>query len=113
MSPSRRTANVSFWRKPEGSFCMSDVVIVNDKMQRGYSYERTAPVGAAFAPAFTPDLTPPEMLGLGGFGGNDIPHCQGKFPAAWVTHAKLSPGGKDPRLNYFGVDASQPLSVWR
>ena len=27
--------------------------------------------------------------------------------------AKLSPGRRDPSLNYFGVDASQPLSVWR
>jgi len=29
------------------------------------------------------------------------------------ARAKLSPSGSDPALNYFGVDASQPLSVWR
>jgi hypothetical protein len=92
---------------------MSDVVIVNDKMQRGYCYERTAPVGAAFAAGFTPDLTPPEMLELGVFGGKYMTDCQDEFPAAWFKHAKLSPRGKDPRLNYFGVDASQRLSVWR
>jgi hypothetical protein len=29
------------------------------------------------------------------------------------ARAKLSPSGSEPALNYFGVDASQPLSVWR
>ena len=34
-------------------------------------------------------------------------------PASWFTWAKLSPHFRDYSLNYFGVDASQPLSVWR
>ena len=38
-------------------------------MQRGYVYWRTEPVGRNFAPGFTPDLTPKEMLRLGIFGG--------------------------------------------
>jgi hypothetical protein len=29
------------------------------------------------------------------------------------SRAKLSPEGHDRELNFFGVDASQPLSVWR
>ena len=36
-----------------------------------------------------------------------------EFPAPWFTRAKLSPHSRDCSLNYFGVDASQPLSVWR
>jgi hypothetical protein len=36
-----------------------------------------------------------------------------EFPAHWFTRAKLSPNYRDCSLNYFGVDASQPLSVWR
>lgn len=92
---------------------MPTSVVVNDKMQRGYRYDRTAPVGAGFAADFTPDLTPPEMLALGVFGGRYMTDCRDEFPADWFTHAKLSPGRKDPRLNYFGVDASQSLSVWR
>jgi hypothetical protein len=39
--------------------------------------------------------------------------CRDEFPSDWFEHAKLSPDRADPSLNYFGVDASQPLSVWR
>ena len=82
-------------------------------MQQGYRYELTAPMGSRFAPEFTPELTPAEMLELGVFGGKYMTDCRDEFPPPWFTAAKLSPGRKDPSLNYFGVDASQPLSVWR
>jgi hypothetical protein len=88
-------------------------VLVNDKMQRGYRYALTAPMGSQFSEDFAPELTPAEMLQLGVFGGKYMTDCQAEFPASWFAAAKLSPGGKDPGLNYFGVDASQPLSVWR
>jgi hypothetical protein len=39
--------------------------------------------------------------------------CQREFPKDWFTKAKLSPKGREPRLNYFGVDASKPLSYWK
>lgn len=39
-------------------------VVVNDKMQRGYVYNRTEPAGRNFASDFTPELTPREMLDL-------------------------------------------------
>ena len=42
---------------------------VNDRMQRGYRYALSAPIGREFHAEFTPDLTPPEMLRLGVFGG--------------------------------------------
>ena len=92
---------------------MQKRVVVNDKMQRGYVYYRTAPVGRQFDPAFTPELTPKQMLRLGVFGGKYLTDCRKEFPAAWFTGARLSPGRHDPRLNYFGVNASQSLSVWR
>ena len=44
-------------------------VEVNDKMQKGYVYFRTKPMGRAFRPGFTPQLTPKQMLNLGVFGG--------------------------------------------
>ena len=44
-------------------------VEVNDRMQRGYVYFRTEPPGKNFAPGFEPQLTPPQMLRLGVFGG--------------------------------------------
>jgi hypothetical protein len=45
------------------------VVVVNDEMQRGYSYSLTEPVGCNFDPGFRPELTPKEMLALGVFCG--------------------------------------------
>ena len=88
-------------------------VTVNDKMQKRYRYERTAPAGRNFDPEFKPQLTPQQMLQLGVFGGKYMTDCRKEFPKSWFTRAKLSPKGRDCALNFFGVDASQPLSVWR
>lgn len=89
------------------------IITVNDTMQRGYRYRITEPLGKHFAPEFTPDLTPKEMLELGVFGGKYMTDGRKEFPASWFTTAKLSPQKKDPSLNFFGVDASQSLSVWK
>lgn len=89
------------------------VVVVSDTMQRKYRYTLTEPVGKNFAPDFKPDLTPAEMLKLGVFGGKYMTDCRDEFPKAWFKGVKLSPERHDPKLNYFGVNASQPLSVWR
>ena len=88
-------------------------VSVNDRMQRGYCYRCVAPAGRQFAGDFAPELTPQQMLALGIFGGKYMTDCAAEFPASWFARAKLSPQRKNPALNYFGVDASQPLSVWR
>ena len=82
-------------------------------MQQGYVYELTQPVGRNFHPDFTPELTPKQMLRMGVFGGKYLTDCRGEFPADWFKHAKLSPEKRNPKLNYFGVHASQPLSEWR
>lgn len=89
------------------------VVIVNDKMQNGYKYILNEPEGRNFDSEFKPQLTPREMLRLGIFGGKYMTDCREEFPSEWFEKAKLSTERKDPRLNYFGVDASQPLSLWR
>ena len=88
-------------------------VVVNDLMQRGYVYYRIASPGRGFSPLFTPDLTPKEMLRLGVFGGKYMTDCRDEFPVDWFTHARLCAERHDPRLNYFGVNASQSLAVWR
>jgi hypothetical protein len=88
-------------------------VTVNDRMQRRYRYRLTEPPGGNFHPDFRPELTPAEMLALGVFGGKYMTDCRREFPAAWFRRAKLSPGRHDPKLNFFNVRASQPLSVWR
>jgi hypothetical protein len=89
------------------------VVVVNDRMQKNYKYELVARTGRNFDPEFKPELTPAEMLALGVFGGKYMTDCRKEFPASWFKHAKLSPKGRDGSINYFGVDASAPLSVWR
>ena len=91
----------------------SRTVTVNDRMQTNYSYALTAPEGRDFDPEFRPELTPKDMLALGVFGGKYLTDCRDEFPADWFANAKLAPARRDPALNYFGVDASQPLSVWR
>jgi hypothetical protein len=88
-------------------------VVVNDKMQRGYVYYRTEPIGRHFALEFTPELTPAQMLRLGVFGGKYMTDCRREFPKSWFTHAKLCATRRDPRLNLFGVNASQSLAEWR
>ncbi len=89
------------------------IVIVNDKMQRNYRYHLTEPAGRNFDPSFKPQLTPKQMLELGIFGGKYLTDCKKEFPADWFAKAKLSPRGKDSDLNYFGIDASKPLSYWK
>ena len=88
-------------------------VVVHDRMQDGYSYYRSEPIGEHFAQGFTPELTPAQMLSLGVFGGVYMRDCTDEFPHSWFTHAVFSTGGKDPSLNFFGVDASKPLQYWR
>jgi hypothetical protein len=88
-------------------------VVVNDLMQQGYEYVRTEPVGRHFDPAFTPDLTPKQMLRLGVFGGRYMTDCRDEFPSDWFARAKLCPDRHDPALNYFNVNASQSLADWR
>jgi hypothetical protein len=85
---------------------------VNDRMQQGYVYQLTQPIGSNFHQDFLPHLTPQQMLAHGVFGGKYMTDCALEFPAAWFEHAKLCPDRHDPSLNYFNVNASQPLSVW-
>lgn len=91
------------------------IIRVNDKMQSNYSYVVEEPTGRNFDPRFKPELTPKEMLALGIFGGRYMRDCRDEFPPSWFTRAKLHPegvSGHDADLNFFGVDASLPLSEW-
>ena len=88
-------------------------ISVNDKMQSGYCYQLSEPMGQNFHPDFNPDLSPKKMLELGIFGGKYMTDCRNEFPKDWFENAKLSPDKHDKSLNHFGVDASQPLAEWR
>lgn len=82
-------------------------------MQDGYTYELSEPAGANFDPDFKPELTPKQMLELGVFGGKYMTDCRDEFPADWFENAKLCSEKHDPQRNFFGVNASKPLSYWR
>ncbi len=92
------------------------IVHVSDLMQKQYSYELVEPAGKHFDPEFQPDLSPKEMLELGVFGGVYMRDCTNEFPKSWFTKARFAPP-KERRhiatLNYFGVNASLPLSYWK
>lgn len=92
---------------------MKKIVTVNDLMQKNYRYELSEPVGKNFHFDFKPDLTPKEMLKLGVFGGKYMTDCRDEFPENWFAKAKLCSEKHDPELNFFKINASQPLFVWR
>jgi hypothetical protein len=79
-------------------------------MQKGYRYQLTEQAGRNFDSDFSLQLTPKEMLRLGVFSGKYMTDTRKEFPKSWFENAKLSKNGRDP---YFGVDASQPLAIWR
>lgn len=89
------------------------IVYVNDKMQKGYQYKLNEEVGRNFDIKFKPELTPKQMLNLGVFGGRYMTDCRAEYPSDWFEKAKLDSEKHDPEKNYFGVNASQLLSVWR
>lgn len=89
-------------------------IVVNDKFQQEYEYELTEPTGRKFDPDFKPQLTPKEMLELGVFSGVYFCDRPDELPQSWYTKAKLSEDCQpNKELNYFGIHASQPLSVWQ
>lgn len=87
-------------------------IVVNDIMQKNYMYELVEPMGKNFHPDFKPELTPKEMLKLGVFGGKYMNDCKNEFPSDWFKDAKLCKEKHDQKLNFFKVNASQPLSEW-
>ncbi len=89
-------------------------ITVNEAYQAGYGYDLTEPVGKNFDPDFKPDLTPRQMLALGIFGGDYFTEVPREFPAEWFDGVKFSQiDGADKSLNFFKVNASQPLKVWQ
>ena len=88
-------------------------IVVNDKMQRGYRYALTVPTGRNFDPEFRPQLTPRRNASSWRVRRQIPDGLQSRVPAELVFARQAREEGRDCSLNYFGVDASQPLSVWR
>ena len=94
-------------------------VKVTDSLQKNYRYQLIEPAGKNFDPKFKPELTPKQMLELGVFGGLYLYDCQKEFPKDWFKKAKMVNAdvtvekNHDPKLNFFRVNASQPLKIWQ
>ena len=88
-------------------------ITVNDTMQQNYTYSLVCREGKDFDMNFKPDVSPKDMLELGVFGGKYMTDCKNEFPKSWFTHAKLNSEKYDKTLNYYGVRASQSLTIWR
>ena len=92
---------------------MPTLVTVNDRMQRGYTYTRTAGMGRGMA--FTPAYSPAEMLHRGVFEGKYMRDCRGEFPASWFRHAREARGPRADAegCNMFGIKSRLSLQEWR
>jgi hypothetical protein len=90
-------------------------ITVNDTYQYNYSYTLTEKMWENFHADFKPELTPKQMLELWVFGGKYFSDMPEEFPADWWTDARLAGVRNTPNkmLNFFGVIASQSLSIWR
>jgi hypothetical protein len=83
---------------------------VKDRFQ-DYTYILSEMEGKNFAADFKPELTPKQMLKVGVFGGEYFANKPSDLPADWFIGVKLDPN-YNAKLNYYGVKASQPRSVW-
>ncbi len=88
-------------------------VIVNDLMQKNYTYFLTEPKGKNFDSEFKPELTPKQMLRLGVFGGKYMSDCTKEFPKDWFKGVKFSHEQHNPKLNFFKINASLSLKEWK
>ena len=97
---------------PKQCYKPGSIIHVNDRMQRGYAYEISAPMGKDFAAGFTPFFSPQQMLELGVFEGKYCNDCRDELPEEWFAKARISEVA-DASINCFGVKSRQPLSVWQ
>ncbi|PTN11167.1 hypothetical protein C8R11_11245 [Nitrosomonas aestuarii] len=82
-------------------------------MQKNYVYYLTEPIGKNFRAEFLPELTPKQMLKMGVFGGKYMTDCKREYPEDWFADVRLCHQYHNPEFNFFGVNASQSLAIWR
>ncbi|MDG1996838.1 MAG: hypothetical protein P8J14_10105 [Emcibacteraceae bacterium] len=88
------------------------IIKVNNPMQYGYQYSRSAPIGEDFDEGFEPFYTPKEMLEKGVFEGYYLNSAMDEYPSDWRVGAKLSIV-PDVNMNFFKIKSRQSLSIWR
>ena len=90
------------------------VIVANDKIQKG-SATCKPPQSAGISIRNSSPIKPPATDAAARGVLRQVPDRYPKGVSAELVRARarLSPRGRDCALNFFGVDASQPLSVWR
>ena len=91
----------------------NQVIEVNDKMQTGYRYVLSAPIGENFSIEFKPFYTPAQMLEMGVFGGKYMTDCREEFPKEWFLSAKFSPSIKNINLPMVCIIYKALLDIYR
>lgn len=104
---------IAFIEKTNMRHYLCLMIVVSDKMQKGYHYTYAAPQGQDFAPDFVPELTPYEMIKLGVFEGHYLNDCIKEFPLNWFTNAPLSKEKPCVECNYFKVKSRMSLQEWQ
>ena len=100
--------------KSINSFQKGDIIHVNNKMVKNYSYTLSENPGTNLG--FKPYATPEEMLCAGVFEGKYLNDCLSEYPQEWFVKAivlgKLSPQKRDVLVNAFQTDSRLPLYQW-
>lgn len=102
--------------RSEKDFKVGDTITVADRMQKGYAYTLSAPIGEYDDPRFMPAYTPAEMLALGVFEGKYYNDGIFEFPREWYEGAlknKKLALRSNKALNATRADSRQPLSEWQ
>ena len=115
LSTPAQMATILSHGNPLSAYQKGTWITVYNKMQQGYRYQLQEAPGTGLA--FTPDLTPQQMLERGVFSGKYANDMILEFPREWFEHAlatgKLCPGVADPSLNEFGVAARLTRGEWQ
>jgi hypothetical protein len=98
-------------QKPMKSYKKGLKIVVNDKMQRNYTYELSQNYGKNLG-EMSEALTPLHMLKCGVFSGKYLNDCKNEFPKEWYEDTKLSIEADDS-LNCFKVKSRQSLQTWK
>ena len=113
-------------------FKAGKTIIVNNRMQKDYSYTLTFDAGKKLMdggfdkngvhikyPEFKPKYSPQQMIRMGVFGGKYFNDQIFEFPREWYLSAngkfntsKFSPEGSNPNCNYFKILSRQSLQEW-
>ena len=94
------------------------VIVVDDKMQKDYSYTLSQRIGDLASDFhqldFFPQLAPQEMLNYGIFEGRYLNDCQNEFPEEWFLTSQQKRSVKsNSKINYFQIKSRLSLTHWR